>query len=113
MHALLMSLLLSLAPSCGHAATSATPAGGSAPTAAATPPREAAAKPKISLEAAQATALKQVPGTVIDSELEREHGRWIYSIEIQPTDRAQPRKEVEVDGDTGSVILVEAEDYDD
>jgi uncharacterized membrane protein YkoI len=50
---------------------------------------------------------------VLASELERERGRWIYSIEIQPTDRAQPRKEVEVDGDTGAILAIEDEDRDD
>ncbi|MDC0722246.1 PepSY domain-containing protein [Nannocystis bainbridge] len=109
MHFLLMSLLLSLAPACSHAATSATPTASTAP--AATAPREATT-PKISLEAAQATALKRVPGTVIDAELERERGRWIYSIEIQPDDRSQPRKEVEVDGETGAIVHVEDEHDD-
>lgn len=110
MHVALMSLVLSLAPTACRAATAPTPvdAGTSAPTAS----REAPAKPKLSLEAAQAAALKRVPGTVIDSELEREHGRWIYSIEIQPDDRQQPRKEVEIDGDTGAVVAVEDENAD-
>lgn len=109
MHTFVMSLVLSLAPACSHAATPATTTTAPAPSAS----REAAAKPKITAEAAQQAALKQVPGTVLASELEREHGRWIYSIEIQPTDRAQPRKEVEVDGDTGAVIAVEDEEHDD
>ncbi|MFZ6182682.1 PepSY domain-containing protein [Nannocystis pusilla] len=108
MHTFVMSLVLSLAPACGHAATSANTS--TAPAASAS--REAAAKPKITAEAAQEAALKQVPGTVLASELEREHGRWIYSVEIQPTDRTQPRKEVEVDGDTGAIVAVEDEDHD-
>jgi len=111
MHVALMSLILSLAPASCRTATAPTPvdAGSSGPVAT----REAPARPKISLEAAQTAALRRVPGTVIDSELEREHGRWIYSIEIQPSDRQQPRKEVEIDGDTGSVIAVEDEGADD
>ena len=120
MHTFVMSLVLSLAPACSHAATSAntstTPAATASREAAApgsTASREAAAKPKITAEAAQEAALKRVPGTVLASELEREHGRWIYSIEIQPTDRAQARKEVEVDGDTGAILAVEDEDHDD
>ncbi|MFY0537803.1 PepSY domain-containing protein [Nannocystis pusilla] len=120
MHTFVMSLVLSLAPACSHAATSANTSTAPAATASrdtaapeATASREAAAKPKLTAEAAQATALKQVPGTVLASELEREHGRWIYSIEIQPTDGTQRRKEVEVDGDTGAVIAVEDEDRDD
>ncbi|MCY1056547.1 PepSY domain-containing protein [Nannocystis sp. SCPEA4] len=113
MHVVLMSLFLSLAPTACRATTAPTPvdAGASAPVA--TTSRDAAAKPKLSLEEARAAALKQVPGTVISAELEREHGRWIYSVEIQPTDRQQPRKEVEIDGDDGSVVAVEVEDADD
>jgi uncharacterized membrane protein YkoI len=120
MHVLMMSFLLSLAPACSRSVAPSTPvdAGTPEPAAAApvaSAPGEAAAQPtpKISLETARETALKQVPGTVIDAELERERGRWVYSIEIQPNDRQQPRKEVLVDADDGSVIAVEDEDQDD
>src|SRR5450756_321260 len=38
---------------------------------------------KISEETARATALKEVPtGTVKSSELEREHGKLIYSVDV-------------------------------
>lgn len=103
--------VLSLAPTACRAAPAPTlvDAGTSAPTGEA----GASARPKLSLEEARAAALKRVPGTVIDAEQEREHGRWIYSFEIQPDDRQQPRKEVEIDGDDGSVIAVEDEGVDD
>lgn len=130
MHLVLLSLFLSLAPAACQAATASPSAnaGPSAPapehdatpaatpeheaTPAAAPEREPAAKPKLSLEDACAVALKRVPGTVVSAELEREHGRWVYSVEIQPSDRRQPRKEVEIDDDDGSVLAIEDEDDD-
>ena len=59
---------------------------------------------KISMRAARATALAQVPGGKVRSgELEREHGKLIYSFDIR-----QPRKqgveEVQIDARTGEVI---------
>ena len=41
------------------------------------------AQAKITAEQAREAALRAVPGTVKDSELEREHGRLIYSFEIK------------------------------
>ena len=62
------------------------------------------AEAKISLEAATQTALAKVPGgTVKSSELEREHGKLIWSFDI-----SKPRNknifEVQVDAATGSVV---------
>lgn len=107
MHVALMSLVVSLASTACRAAAgpSAVDGGTSAPSAS-----EAPARPKLGLAEAQAAALRRVPGAVIESELELERGRWVYSVEIQPDDRGQPRKEVEIDGDTGAVLTVEDED---
>ena len=67
------------------------------------------AKAKISKEAAAATALAQVPGgTVKESELEKEHGQWIWSFDIA-IPGSQNIKEVAVDAHTGKVIAVETE----
>jgi hypothetical protein len=67
------------------------------------------AKAKVSKETATATALAQVPGgTLKDSELEKEHGRWIWSFDIAIPD-SQDIKEVAVDANTGKVIDVETE----
>lgn len=67
-------------------------------------PPELAAKAKISLEAARKTALAAVPGgTVRSEELEREHGRLIYSFDI-----VMPGKpgveEVNVSARTGKIV---------
>lgn len=42
---------------------------------------------KISAEQAQAAALRAIPGTVHESDLETEHGRLVYSFEIVPVTR--------------------------
>ena len=58
---------------------------------------------KISMEKARATALKKVPGGKIESaELEREHGKLIYSFDIK-TSRPGVT-EVNVDAITGKVL---------
>jgi peptidase YpeB-like protein len=42
---------------------------------------------KIGAEQAQAAALRAVPGTVHESDLETKHGRLVYSFEIVPVMR--------------------------
>ena len=64
-------------------------------------------KARISVEAARATALARVAGTVHDWELEYEDHRWIYSFEIKA---GRPGiEEVNVDADTGVIVGVEHE----
>ncbi len=59
---------------------------------------------KISEETARATALKQVPnGTVKSSELEREHGKLIYSYDITVPGKSGI-DEVNVNAIDGSVV---------
>jgi len=45
-------------------------------------PQEHQAQARITVEQAREVALRAVPGTVTDSELEKEKGRLIYSFEI-------------------------------
>ena len=67
------------------------------------------AKAKISKADAQATALAKVPnGTVKDCELEREHGKLIWSFGITTPD-SKDITEVNVDALTGAVVNVEHE----
>lgn len=58
-------------------------------------------------------ALTEVPGTVQETELEREDGKLIYEIEILTADGLE--MEVEIDAETGAVLEVEADgaDHDD
>jgi len=58
---------------------------------------------KISMEKARAIALKKVPGGKIESaELEREHGKLIYSFDIKTSKPGVT--EVNVDAINGKVI---------
>jgi len=67
------------------------------------------AQAKISKADAQATALAKFPNaTVKDCELEREHGRIIWSFALNTPD-SKDITEVNVDATTGSVVNVEHE----
>jgi len=67
------------------------------------------AKAKISQADAQAIALTKVPnGTVKECELEREHGKLIWSFDFTAPD-SKDITEVNVDALTGAVVNVEHE----
>lgn len=70
--------------------------------------KELAKEAKISLEEARQTALARVPGTVIESELDKEKGKVVYEFEIR--DKDKKTFDVLVDAVTGEIIGVEAED---
>jgi len=64
---------------------------------------------KVSKADAQATALTKVPnGTVKEGELEKEHGKLIWSFEINTPD-TKDITEVNVDAITGEVVNIEHE----
>ena len=63
---------------------------------------------KISMKTARSTALKQVPhGRIASAELEREHGKLIYSFDIKSAKRGVT--EVNVDAINGKVVAVQHE----
>ena len=67
------------------------------------------AEAKVSKEDAQATALAQVSnGTVKESELEKEHGKLIWSFDIATPD-TKDITEINVDAITGQVVSKEME----
>ena len=67
------------------------------------------AKAKISKADAQATALAKVPnGSIKECELEKEHGRIIWSIALNTPD-SKDVTEVNVDALTGDVVNIEHE----
>ena len=71
---------------------------------------DAHAKPKVSLAQARAAALAAVPGKILEEELEREHGRRVYSFEIAPSGApAGTIKEVHIDAKDGTVVAIEDE----
>ncbi len=68
-----------------------------------------AARAKISQETAEQTALARVPnGTVKEAEIEKEHGKLIWSFDLT-TPGTTDITEVNVDAMTGAVISVQKE----
>jgi uncharacterized membrane protein YkoI len=67
------------------------------------------AEAKVTEAQAHATALAKVPqGVVKSSELEREHGRLIWSFDVaQPS--AKGVTEIQVDAKTGKIVSVKKE----
>ena len=56
-----------------------------------------------------ATALAKVPnGTIKESELEKEHGKLVWSFDISVRD-SKDLTEVQVDANSGKVVSVEKE----
>lgn len=62
---------------------------------------------KISMDQARATALNAAPGKVESGELEREHGKLIYSFDIR--NAAGTIDEVNVNAIDGTIVAVEHE----
>ena len=58
-------------------------------------------KPTLSMEQAQKIALEKEAGKIESKELEKEHGKLIYSFDIRTADGLH---EVNIDAMTGSVI---------
>jgi uncharacterized membrane protein YkoI len=67
------------------------------------------AEAKVSKEAAQQTALAKVPnGTIKEAEIEKEHGKLVWSFDVATPD-TKDITEVNVDAVTGDVVSVEKE----
>ena len=67
------------------------------------------AEAKVSKEQAEKTALAKVPGgTIKEGELEKEHGKLIWSFDIS-TPNSTDIKEVQVDAITGEVVSMKTE----
>ncbi|MGB0911209.1 MAG: PepSY domain-containing protein [Nitrospirales bacterium] len=67
---------------------------------------EMAKSAQITIEQAIETAKKDVPGTVIKAELEKEHGPLMWEIEIQTSEGKV--KEVHLDGTTGKRLAFQS-----
>jgi uncharacterized membrane protein YkoI len=66
-----------------------------------------ASQARITKEQAQEIALKRAPGTVESAELEREHGKLVYSFDIRNSKGTID--EVQVSAITGKIVRVEHE----
>jgi uncharacterized membrane protein YkoI len=62
---------------------------------------------RITMEQARETALKRAPGNVESGELEKEHGKLVYSFDIRNSKGTIT--EVQVSAITGKVVRVEHE----
>jgi uncharacterized membrane protein YkoI len=62
----------------------------------------------LDLTQALHTALKYVPGTPIEVELEAEHGMPVWEVEIVPK-KGGPTREVRIDAKTGDLLEMKAE----
>jgi uncharacterized membrane protein YkoI len=65
---------------------------------------------KLSSNEAKAIAVKKVPGTVKDAELEDEDGTVVYGVEVHTADSKV--KDVKVDAQTGKVVKVDQDGQD-
>lgn len=61
---------------------------------------------KITAEQAIKTAMEKVPGTVVEVELEKKHGKTVWEVEIFGADGTVT--EVHIDATAGTVIDTEA-----
>ena len=65
-------------------------------------PNNASAKDaKITMQQAQAIALKAAPGKIVQKEYEKEDGSWRYSFDIRQGNRIH---EIGVDAMTGKIV---------
>jgi uncharacterized membrane protein YkoI len=62
---------------------------------------------KITMDQARETALQRAPGTIESSELEREHGKLVYSFDIRNSKGTID--EVQVSAISGKIVRVEHE----
>ena len=61
---------------------------------------------KVTAEQAIKTAMEKVPGTVVEAELEKKHGKTVWEVEILGADGKVT--EIHIDAATGTVIDTEA-----
>jgi uncharacterized membrane protein YkoI len=61
---------------------------------------------KVTIEQAIKTAVEKVPGTVVEAELEKKHGKTVWEVEVLGTDGSVT--EVHIDAGAGTVIDTEA-----
>ncbi|HEY9784593.1 MAG TPA: PepSY domain-containing protein [Candidatus Obscuribacterales bacterium] len=68
---------------------------------------------KIKREEAKAIALKEVPGDVIDQDIEKRKSGLFWYVTIKPSDGKNLKKLVKVDANSGKVVEVKVDDDDD
>jgi Predicted membrane protein len=61
---------------------------------------------KVTIDQAIKTAMDKVPGTAVEAELEKKHGKTVWEVEIVGSDGKVT--EVHIDAGTGDIIDTEA-----
>jgi len=64
----------------------------------------------VTIDQAIKTASEKVPGTVVEAELEKKHGKTVWEVEVLGADGNVT--EVHIDAATGAVIDTEAKKYE-
>ncbi|MBX3077275.1 PepSY domain-containing protein [Candidatus Obscuribacterales bacterium] len=65
---------------------------------------------KIKRAEAEAIALKEVPGTVLDADIEKKKTGIFWYIDVKPADGKVAKKQVRLDANTGAVTEVKVDD---
>lgn len=65
----------------------------------------------ISMEAARKTATDSMSGSVQGEQLEREHGKWVYSFDVKSASDSKIH-EVQIDAISGKLVSTKAESDD-
>ena len=73
-------------------------------------PGEGVSTARLSMEEAIAKAKTQVPGQVLEAELENEPGKTVYEIEI--ASKTGPVMEIKIDAQSGELLSSDIEDQD-
>ncbi len=68
---------------------------------------------KIKKPEAEAIALKKVPGTVLDCDIEKRKTGLYWDVSVKPADGKVAKKKVRLDANTGAVLSVEDDNDDD
>ena len=68
---------------------------------------------KIQREQAEEIALKEVPGKVLDADIEKRKTGIFWYIDVKPSDGKVSKKQVRIDANSGAVIEIKVDDDDD
>lgn len=68
---------------------------------------------KIQRAEAEKIALKEVPGKVLDADIEKRKTGIFWYIDVKPSDGKVAKKQVRIDANSGAVIAVKEDDDDD
>lgn len=61
---------------------------------------------KVTIDQAIKTALDKAPGTAVEAELEKRHGKTVWEVEVLGADGKAT--EVHIDAATGTIVMTEA-----